>query len=102
MYLDSGASRSVIHEESPIRQHLSNVSTTTGSCNVGNGANLKYLEKGMITKFNEVTVVQDLNTICTRLSRQLNAESHASSTSTLKLATTRAISIAKHRKLSPP
>jgi transposase InsO family protein len=60
MYLDSGASRSVIQEESPIRQYLSNVSTTTGSCNVGNGANLKYLERGTITKFNDVTVVQDL------------------------------------------
>ncbi len=39
---------------------MSNVSTTTGSCNVGNGANLKYLERGTITKFNDVTVVQDL------------------------------------------
>ncbi len=46
MYLDSGASRSVIQEESPIRQHLTNVSETNGSCNVGNGANLSYLQKG--------------------------------------------------------
>ena len=60
MYLDSGASRSVIQEKSPIRQHLVNVSETNGSCNVGNGANLTYLQKGLITKNNEVTVVKDL------------------------------------------
>jgi hypothetical protein len=60
MFLDSGASRSVIQENSPIRKHLINVSETNGSCNVGNGANLKYLQKGLITKNNEVTVVKDL------------------------------------------
>jgi transposase InsO family protein len=60
MYLDSGASRSVIQEKSPIRPYLSNVTETDGSCNVGNGANLKYLEKGMVTLNNEVTVVKDL------------------------------------------
>ena len=60
MFLDSGASRSVIQEKSPIRALLSNVSDTQGSCNVGNGASLKYLEKGMLTKNNEVTVVQEL------------------------------------------
>ena len=60
MYLDSGASRSVIQEESPIRALLSNISETQGSCNVGNGASLKYLEKGMLTTNNEVTVVQSL------------------------------------------
>ena len=60
MYLDSGASRSVIQEESPIKALLTDVSETNGSCNVGNGANLKYLEKGMLTKSNEVTVVQGL------------------------------------------
>ena len=60
MYLDSGASRSVIQEQSPIRQHLTNVSATIGSCNVGNGAKLKYLERGTITQNNEVTVVKDL------------------------------------------
>jgi hypothetical protein len=60
MYLDSGASRSVIQEQSPIRPLLSNITETNGSCNVGNGANLKYLEKGMITDNNEVTVVQGL------------------------------------------
>jgi transposase InsO family protein len=60
MYLDSGASRSVIQEQSPIRQHLTKVSATSGSCNVGNGAKLKYLERGIITQNNEVTVVKDL------------------------------------------
>ena len=38
MYLDSGASRSVIQENSPIRPYLSNVTETDGSCKVGNGA----------------------------------------------------------------
>jgi transposase InsO family protein len=60
MYLDSGASRSVIHEQSPIRPHLRNISPEYGSCNVGNGANLQYLEKGSITENNTVTVVKDL------------------------------------------
>ena len=60
MYLDSGASRTVIHEQSPIRSLLFNVSETEGSCNIGNGASLKYLEKGMITDNNEATVVQGL------------------------------------------
>jgi transposase InsO family protein len=60
MFLDSGASRSVIQENSPIREHLINVSETNGSCNVGNGAKLKYLQKGLITKNNEVTVVKGL------------------------------------------
>ena len=60
MYLDSGASRSVIQEESPIKALLTDVSETNGSCNVGNGANLKYLKKGMLNSNNEVTVVQGL------------------------------------------
>jgi hypothetical protein len=62
MFLDSGASRSVlvIQENSPIREHLINVSETNGSCNVENGAKLKYLQKGLLTKNNEVTVVKDL------------------------------------------
>jgi hypothetical protein len=60
MYLDSGASRTVIHEQSPIRSLLFNVSETEGSCNIGNGASLKYIEKGMITENNEATVVQGL------------------------------------------
>ena len=60
MYLDSGASRSVIRENSPLTPYLYNLSTTNGSCNVGNGATLEYLKKGMLTKENEVTVVRDL------------------------------------------
>ena len=60
MYLDSGASRSVIQENSPIRPYLSNVTDTIGSCKVGNGANLIYLERGNVTLNNEVTVVKDL------------------------------------------
>jgi hypothetical protein len=60
MYLDSGASRSVIGEKSPIRPHLKNIAETDGSCQIASGANLKYLEKGSITLNNEVTVVKDL------------------------------------------
>jgi transposase InsO family protein len=60
MYLDSGASRSVIREDSPLTQYLYNLSETNGSCNVGNGATLEYLQKGMLTNENEVTVVRDL------------------------------------------
>jgi hypothetical protein len=58
--LDSEASRSVIQEKSPIRALLSNISETQGSCNDGHGASLQYLEKGMLTNNNEVTVVQEL------------------------------------------
>jgi hypothetical protein len=60
MFLDSGASRSVISEKSPLKSHLYNLQETIGSCNVGNGATLKYLQKGLITDGNELTVVQDL------------------------------------------
>jgi hypothetical protein len=60
MYLDSGASRSVIRENSPLKPYLNDLSETTGSCNVGNGASLQYLQKGFITRGNEVTVVKDL------------------------------------------
>jgi transposase InsO family protein len=60
MYLDSGASRSVISEKSPIKSHLYNLQETIGSCNVGNGATLKYLQKGLITDGNELTVMKDL------------------------------------------
>ena len=60
MYLDSGASRSVIREDSPLMPHLFNLSETNGSCNVGNGATLDYLQKGMLTNENEVTIVRDL------------------------------------------
>jgi hypothetical protein len=60
MYLDSGASRSVIRENSPLKPYLNDLSETNGSCNVGNGATLQYLQKGFITRGNEVTVVKDL------------------------------------------
>jgi hypothetical protein len=60
MYLDSGASRSVISETSPLKTYLYNLSETSGSCNVGNGATLNYLQKGMITSGNELMVVKDL------------------------------------------
>jgi hypothetical protein len=60
MFLDSGASRSVIREDSPLRPHLYNLKESNGSCSVGNGAALQYLQKGLITNGNEVTVVKDL------------------------------------------
>ena len=60
IYLDSGASRSVISENSPLKSHLYNIQETDGSCSVGNGATLKYLQKGTITNGNELTVVKDL------------------------------------------
>ena len=60
MYLDSGASRSVIQEHSPIREHLRNIAPAYGSCSAANGKNLTYLERGLITENNEITVVKDL------------------------------------------
>jgi transposase InsO family protein len=60
MFLDSGASRSVIGEKSPLMPHLYNLRETNGSCNIGNGTKLQYLQKGFITDENELTVVQDL------------------------------------------
>jgi hypothetical protein len=50
MYFDSGASRSVISTTSQIRDYLQDVIPTTGSCSIGNGTPLKYIEKGQITK----------------------------------------------------
>jgi hypothetical protein len=60
MFLDSGASRSVIRGNSPLKPYLNDLSETNGSCSVGNGASLQYLQKGFITSGNEVTVVKDL------------------------------------------
>ncbi len=60
MYFDSGASRSVISTTSPIRQHLHSTSPAYGSCSIGDGSPLHYLEKGNVTENLEVTVVQDL------------------------------------------
>jgi hypothetical protein len=60
MYFDSGASRSVISTTSPIRQQLHSTSPAYGSCSIGDGSPLHYLEKGNVTENLEVTVVQDL------------------------------------------
>jgi hypothetical protein len=46
MYFDSGASRSVISTESPIRKHLKGIKPAYGSCSVGNGTPLQYIETG--------------------------------------------------------
>jgi hypothetical protein len=60
MYFDSGASRSVISTTSPIRKHLQSISPAYGSCSIGDGSPLHYLEKGKVTENLEVTVVKDL------------------------------------------
>jgi hypothetical protein len=60
MYFDSGASRSVISTTSPVRQHLQAIGPAYGSCSIGDGRPLHYLEKGHITDNLEVTVVNDL------------------------------------------
>jgi transposase InsO family protein len=60
MYYDSGASRSVISTTSPVRQHLQAIGPAYGSCSIGDGRPLHYLEKGHITDSLEVTVVSDL------------------------------------------
>jgi hypothetical protein len=60
MYFDSGASRSVISTESPIRKHLKSIVPTYGSCSIGNGTPLQYMEKGHVNENLEITVVQDL------------------------------------------
>jgi hypothetical protein len=48
MYFDSGASRSVISTTSPIRQHLQALGPAYGSCSIGDGTPLQYLEKGHV------------------------------------------------------
>jgi hypothetical protein len=60
VYFDSGASRSVISTTSPIRTHLQAVKPTYGSCSIGDGTPLQYIEKGNVMDNLEVTVVQDL------------------------------------------
>jgi hypothetical protein len=60
MYFDSGASRSVISTTSPIRTHLQAVNPTYGSCSIGDGTPLQYIEKGNVMDNLEITVVQDL------------------------------------------
>jgi hypothetical protein len=60
MFFDSGASRSVISTTSPIRKHLKTLSPSYGSCSIGNGTPLQYIEKGSIKENIEITVVKDL------------------------------------------
>ena len=60
MYFDSGATRSVIAENSTIKPYLKNVKPTNGSCSIGNGEPLHYLQRGTINKQLEITVVKDL------------------------------------------
>jgi hypothetical protein len=60
MYFDSGASRSVISTESPIRKHLQGIVPAYGSCSVGNGTPLQYIETGKTKDNMEITVVADL------------------------------------------
>ena len=60
MYFDSGASRSVISTNSPIRRHLHEIGPAYGSCSIGDGTPLHYLEKGHVMDNLEVTVVDSL------------------------------------------
>ncbi len=60
MFFDSGASRSVIRTESPLRSHLTNVTPSNGSCTIGNGTRLPYVETGILTANNPATVVEGL------------------------------------------
>ncbi len=60
MFFDSGASRSVISTESPIRKHLKEIVPAYGSCSVGNGTPLQYIETGKVRDNMEITVVADL------------------------------------------
>jgi hypothetical protein len=60
MYFDSGASRSVITETSTICHHLHAITPTYGSCSIGDGTPLHYIEKGNVTDNLEITVVKGL------------------------------------------
>jgi hypothetical protein len=60
MYFDSGASRSVISPNSPIRSQLQAVTPAYGSCSIGDGTPLQYIEKGNVRDNLEITVVKDL------------------------------------------
>ncbi len=60
MYFDSGASRSVISTNSPIRKHLQAITPAYGSCFIGDGTPLHYLETGNVTDTLELTIVKDL------------------------------------------
>jgi hypothetical protein len=60
MYFDSGASRSVITETSPVRKRLQSITPAYGSCSIGDGTPLQYIEKGLVMDNLEITVVRDL------------------------------------------
>ncbi len=60
MFYDSGASRTVIQSNSPLRSLLTQVKPTSGSCTVGSGIKLPYLETGVLLEHNPVTVVDGL------------------------------------------
>jgi hypothetical protein len=60
MYFDSGASRTVINADSPLRPLLQQVTPESGSCTVGSGDQLPYIESGVLSKNNHATVVQGL------------------------------------------
>ncbi len=61
MYFDSGASRSVISTTSPIREHLTQSRPVQGSCSIGDGTPLEYIEKGLYNNTIDTTVVKDLH-----------------------------------------
>ncbi len=61
MYFDSGASRSVMSTTSPIREHLTQSRPVQGSCAIGDGTPLEYIEKGMYNSTIDTTVVKDLH-----------------------------------------
>jgi hypothetical protein len=60
MFYDSGASRTVIQSDSPLRSLLTQVQPSTGSCIVGSGVKLPYVETGVLMNHNPVTVVDGL------------------------------------------
>ena len=60
IYFDSGASRTVINADSPLRPLLTQVTPTTGSCTVGSGDQLPYVESGVLSRNNYATVVDGL------------------------------------------
>jgi hypothetical protein len=60
MFYDSGASRTVIQTESPLRPLLTQVQTTFGAGTVGSGVKLPYVESGILFGHNPVTVVDGL------------------------------------------
>jgi hypothetical protein len=60
MFFDSGASRSVISPTSPIRRHLTQSRPVIGSCSIGDGTPLEYIEKGMFNNTIDTTVVRNL------------------------------------------